>query len=102
MEVPTGWRPGSHNHSACDIDVDGPRVVRLKMAPDQHRSSLCDHLVCRGNEWSDVQWSPDSSKVVFVSTSRDHKQEWLRVADASTGAVRDIMQETVPTYYESG
>ena len=84
------------------IDVDGPRVVRLQMPPDQHRGSLCDHLVCRGNEWSDVQWSSDSRHLAFVSTSRDHKQEQLRVADADTGAVRDVMEETVPTYYESG
>ena len=84
------------------IDVDTPRVVRFQMPPDQHRGTLCDHLVCRGGEWSDVQWSPDSTKVAFVSTSRDHKQEWLRVADAASGAVREVMQETVPTYYESG
>ena len=84
------------------IDVDGPRVVRLQMPPDQHRGSLCDHLVCRGAEWSDVQWSPDSKHVAFVSTSRDHKQEQLRIADADSGTVRDVMQETVPTYYESG
>jgi dipeptidyl-peptidase 4 len=84
------------------IDVDGPRLVRLQMPPDQHRGSLCDHLVCRGNEWSDVQWSPDSKHLAFVSTSRDHKQEQLHVTDANRGVVRDVMQETVPTYYESG
>ena len=84
------------------VDLDGPRVVRLQMPPDQHRGSLCDHLVCRGGEWSDVQWRPDSKHVAFVSTSRDHKQEQLRIADADTGIVRDVMQETVPTYYESG
>jgi dipeptidyl aminopeptidase/acylaminoacyl peptidase len=84
------------------IDVDGPRVVRLQMPPDQHRGSLCDHLVCRGNEWSDVQWSTDSKHLAFISTSRDHKQEQLHVTDADTGVVRDVMQETVPTYYESG
>jgi dipeptidyl aminopeptidase/acylaminoacyl peptidase len=84
------------------IDIDGPRTIRLQMPPDQHRGTLCDHLICRGAEWSDVQWSPDGKHLAFVSTSRDHKQETLRVADADTGAVRDVMQETVPTYYESG
>lgn len=84
------------------IDVDSPKVVRLKMPPDQHRGTLCDHLVCRGNDWDDVQWSPDSKNIAFVSTSRDHKQENLRIADASTGAVRDVLEEKVPTYYESG
>jgi dipeptidyl aminopeptidase/acylaminoacyl peptidase len=84
------------------IDLDNPKVVRLQMPPDQHRGTLCDHLICRGSRWEDVQWSPDSSKVAFVSTSRDHKQENLRIADASTGTVREVLEERVPTYYESG
>ncbi|MGC2656504.1 MAG: DPP IV N-terminal domain-containing protein [Bryobacteraceae bacterium] len=84
------------------IDLDGPHVVRFKMPPDQHRSTLCDDIACRGGEWSDVEWSPDSSHVAFVSTSRDHKQENLRVADAATGEVRDVMNESVSTFFESG
>lgn len=84
------------------IDLDGPKTIRLQMEPDQHRSSLCDDLVCRGSEWADVQWSPDGAQLAFVSTSRDHKQERLRVADAATGAVRDVLEETVATFYESG
>lgn len=84
------------------IDLDGPKTIRLQMEPDQHRSSLCDDLVCRGSEWADVQWSPDGSQLAFVSTSRDHKQERLRVADAATGAVREVLEETVATFYESG
>jgi dipeptidyl aminopeptidase/acylaminoacyl peptidase len=84
------------------IEVEGPRVIRLQMPPDQHRSSLCDDLACRGGEWADVQWSPDASRLAFVSTSRDHKREQLRVADAATGAVVDVIEETVPTFFESG
>ena len=84
------------------IDVEGPRVVRLQMPADQHRSTLCDNLVCRGGEWADVQWSPDSSRLAFVSTSRDHKRAQLRIADAATGAIRDVIEETVATQYESG
>ncbi|HZS57070.1 MAG TPA: DPP IV N-terminal domain-containing protein [Bryobacteraceae bacterium] len=84
------------------IDVDNARVVRLQMPPDQHRSTLCDNVACRGGEWADVEWSPDASQLAFVSTSRDHKHEQLRVADASTGAVRDVLEETVPTFFESG
>jgi len=26
------------------VDLDGPRVVRLKMPPDQHRSTICDDI----------------------------------------------------------
>ena len=49
-----------------------------------------------------MQWSEDSTHLAFVSTSRDHKQEWLRVADAATGDVREVMTEKVATYFESG
>lgn len=84
------------------IDVAGPTIVRLQMPPDQHRSSLCDDVACRGGEWSDVQWSADGSTLAFVSTSRDHKREQLRVADAATGTIRDVLEETTPTFYESG
>ena len=34
--------------------------------------------------------------------SRDHRHEWLRVADAATGAVRDVFEEAVETFFESG
>jgi dipeptidyl-peptidase-4 len=97
--------PGDENVAMIQrviIDVDTPRVVRLQMPPDQHRSTLCDHVVCRGSDWADVEWSPDSSQLAFVSTSRDHKQETLRIADAATGAVRDVMEERAETQYESG
>ncbi len=79
-----------------------PKVVRLKMAPDQHRGSLCDDISCRGGNWEDVQWSADSTALAFVSTARDHKQEWFRMADPKTGAVRDIYTETAPRFFESG
>jgi len=78
-----------------------PRVVRLRMQPDQHRSTLCDHIVCRG-EWADVEWSPDGRSLAFVSSSRDHKQAILRIADPETGTVRDVLQEKVATFFESG
>ena len=86
------------------IDLSGgsPRTIRLQMPPDQHRSTLCDDIACRGGAWADVEWYPDGSHLAFVSTSRDHKHEVLRVADASTGAVRDVLEETVKTQFESG
>ncbi len=85
------------------IDVDKRKVVRLKMPPDQHRSTLCDDVSCEATKtWNDVQWSEDGKHLAFVSTSRDHKQEWLRIADAANGDVRDVMNETVATYFESG
>lgn len=82
--------------------VDRAKVIRLQLAPDQHRSTLCDDVSCRDGAWTDVEWSPDATHLAFVSTSRDHKHETLRVADAATGAVRDVLEETVATQFESG
>jgi len=85
------------------IDVGSRRVVRLAMPPDQHRSTTCDDVACEGiGEWGDVQWSPDASRLAFVSTSRDHKRAWLRVADAENGTVREVMQDSSATFFESG
>jgi dipeptidyl-peptidase-4 len=85
------------------IDVPTKKIVRLQMPPDQHRSSLCDDVSCGPDGgWDDVKWAPDSSTLAFVSTSRYHKHEWFRIADASTGAVRTVFEESSPTYYESG
>lgn len=83
------------------IDVDARKVIRLKMLPDQHRSTVCDDLKCNDN-WVDVQWSPDASSLVFLSTTRNHKQATLRVANAVTGDVRDVLKEEAATQYESG
>jgi dipeptidyl-peptidase-4 len=84
------------------IDVLDPHVVRLKMPPDQHRSTLCDNVACRGGEWSDTQWSEDGQQIAFVSTSRDHKKEQLRIANPATGEVHDVLEESTPTFFESG
>ncbi|MGY0618079.1 DPP IV N-terminal domain-containing protein [Lysobacter sp. A378] len=78
-----------------------PTVTRLQMPPDQHRSTLCDDVSCDGG-WEDVQWAPDGKTLAFASTSRDHKDTWLRVADATTGSVREVYHEHAPTYFESG
>lgn len=84
------------------IHLDGPRVVRFRMPPDQHRSTVCDHVACRGAGFADIEWSQDASQLAFVSTSRDHKHEVLRIADPETGVVRDVLEETVETFFESG
>jgi len=83
------------------INVDNGEMVRLKMDPDDRRGTLCDDIACDG-DFGDNEWSPDSSKLAFISSSRDHKSAKLRLADASSGDVRDIMEEKVATQYESG
>ncbi len=49
-----------------------------------------------------MYWSPDATRLVFVSTSRDHRDEKVRVADAATGAVREVYEETAKDFFESG
>jgi dipeptidyl-peptidase-4 len=84
------------------IHLDGPRTVRLKMPPDQHRSTFTDDIKARTGVMEDVQWSADGSRIVFVSTSRDHKREVVRQADPETGDVRDAFEEEAATCFESG
>jgi len=83
------------------IEVNTPKVVRFQMAPDPHRGTLSDDISSSGT-FDDVDWSPDARELAFVSTSRDHKEEKFRIADAATGTVRDVFTETVATQYESG
>src|SRR3546814_1689748 len=60
-----------------------------------------DTTLFRSEGWEDVQWGPDGKTLAFVSTDRGHKSATLRVADAQTGAVRDVYTETVATQYQS-
>jgi dipeptidyl-peptidase-4 len=78
------------------IDVDAAKVVRLQMPPDQHRSTVSDHIAC-GGRICDLQWYPDASAIAFISSSRDHKQAWMRTADANTGVVKTLFEEVSKT-----
>ncbi len=96
--------PGDENIFKIErviVDVDAARVIRLQMPADPHRSSLCDHVECDGS-FADVQWSADADQLAFISSSRDHKRATFRIADATTGKVRDVMTEEVNTYFEGG
>ena len=79
-----------------------PRLVRLNMPPDPHRSTISDHIAGRGGVLLDVEWSEDGAQLAFVSSSRDHKVAELRIADPFSGAVRTVFREETETYYESG
>ena len=85
----------------CVINVDEPKVIMLNIPPDPHRASLSDDISSSGT-FDDIDWNPDGSEFAFLSTSRDHKQEKFRIANASTGEVREVFEEVVPTQYESG
>ena len=83
------------------IEVDNPKIITLKVPADPRRGTLCDDISCSGN-FDDNEWSPDSTKLAFVSSSRDHKEAKFRIADAATGDVREVFEEKVATQYESG
>ena len=83
------------------IDVDNAKVIRFNIPPDPHRATLSDDIASSGS-FDDADWKADGTEFAFVSTSRDHKNEKFRIANAATGAVRDVFEETVKTQYESG
>ncbi len=78
------------------IDIDGGKIVRLQTPPDYHRAMLGDDL-----NMDDLIWSPDGARLAYVSTSRDHKRATVKLADAETGAVRTLFEESSPTQFES-
>lgn len=83
------------------IDVEQGTIVPINIPPDPRRGTLCDDISCSGG-FDDNEWSADGKKLAFVSSSRDHKTAKLRIADAATGVVTEVMEETVATQYESG
>lgn len=83
------------------IDVENPKVISLNIPADPHRATLSDDISSSGT-FDDIDWKADGSEVAFLSTSRDHKNEKFRIANASTGAVREVFEETVKTQFESG
>jgi dipeptidyl aminopeptidase/acylaminoacyl peptidase len=78
------------------IDTDTGAVTRFKMAPDFHRAMLGDDV-----DVDDMSWSPDATRLAFVSTGRDHKTATVRVADVATGTVRTVFEEAERTHFEA-
>ena len=83
------------------IDVETSSVVSLQIPPDPHRATLSDDIASSGT-FDDIDWKADGTEMAFLSTSRDHKQEKFRIANATTGAVREVFEEVVKTQFESG
>jgi dipeptidyl aminopeptidase/acylaminoacyl peptidase len=103
----TAWKyplPGDKDIITIErviVTVDTPSVIRLQVPADPHRATLSDDIASSGT-FDDVDWKADGTELAFVSTSRDHKQEKFRIADAASGSVREVFEEVVPTQYESG
>ncbi|TKC03016.1 S9 family peptidase [Pedobacter cryotolerans] len=83
------------------IDVENTKVISLNIPADPHRASLSDDIASSGT-FDDIDWKADGSEMAFLSTSRDHKNSKFRIADATTGTVREVFEETVKTQFESG
>ncbi|HOZ85559.1 MAG TPA: DPP IV N-terminal domain-containing protein [Niabella sp.] len=83
------------------INVDNVKVISLNVAPDPHRATMSDDIASSGS-FDDIDWTPDASEMAFVSTSRDHKNAKVRIANAATGEVKEIFEEIVKTQFESG
>jgi len=50
--------------------------------------------------WANVQWNAAGDRVYFSQHSRDFRTQTLVEVDATTGATRDVIVETGPTYVE--
>lgn len=83
------------------IEVENAKIISLQILPDAHRATLSDDIASSGT-FDDIDWKADGSEMAFLSTSRDHKNSKFRIADANTGAVREVFEETVKTQFESG
>ncbi len=86
------------------IDVDSRKIVRLKM-PIPTSTGRRSAMTLPATETHGRRQSSGVPMVPILPLSpllREHKQEWLRVADVSTGDVREVMGETVAKFYESG
>jgi dipeptidyl-peptidase 4 len=81
------------------IDVGDGLVVRLESPRDHQRTSSCCGMM-RGDAWGDAEWSPDGQRLAFASVSRDYNTVTLRLADAATGQVKDLLTETLEPFFE--
>jgi dipeptidyl-peptidase-4 len=78
------------------IDVATGKITRLQMPPDYHRAMSEDNI-----DMGEYLWSPDGSRLGFVSTDRYHKSSTAKVADTATGAVRTLFAETEATHVQT-
>jgi Tol biopolymer transport system component len=78
------------------IDVDTGKVTRLLTAQDYHRAMDEDDL-----DMGEYLWSPDGTRLGFVSTDRFHRWSTAKVADTTTGEVRTLFTETEKTHVQT-
>ncbi len=78
------------------IDVDTGKMTRLQMPPDFHRAMSEDNI-----DMGEYLWSPDGTKLGFVSTDRYHKNSTAKLADVATGTVKTLFVEHEDTHVQT-
>lgn len=78
------------------IDVETGKVTKLLMSPDFHRAMSEDNI-----DMGEYLWSPDGTRLGFVSTDRFHKWSTAKLADVTTGEVRTLFTETEKTHVQT-
>jgi dipeptidyl aminopeptidase/acylaminoacyl peptidase len=78
------------------IDVETGKMTRLLMGPDFHRAMDEDDI-----DMGEYLWSPDSTRLGFVSTDRFHKNSTAKLADTVSGEVRALFTETEKTHVQT-
>ena len=97
--------PGDENIFEIErliVDLKSKKIIPLKIKNDFQRSTTTDHIAGRNGVLLDTQWKDDGSELAFISSTRDHKEAHLQIANSKTGFVKSIHRETTETYYESG
>ena len=84
------------------IEINSGRIIKFKMGRDYQRSTTTDHIADWDGTLLDANFSDDGKKLAFISSTRDHKEAHLQIADVKTGDTKSIYTEVTKTYYESG
>ena len=97
--------PGDENIFEIErifINVESGKISKFKMGRDFQRSTTTDHIAGRDGTLLDANFSKDGKKLAFISSSRDHKEAHLQIADVKTGNIESVYKEVSKTYFESG
>ena len=97
--------PGDENIFEIErifINVESGKISKFKMGRDFQRSTTTDHIAGWDGTLLDANFSKDGKKLAFISSSRDHKEAHLQIADVNTGNIKSIYKEVSKTYFESG
>ena len=79
--------PGDENIFEIErifINVESGKISKFKMGRDFQRSTTTDHIAGWDGTLLDANFSKDGKKLAFISSSRDHKEAHLQIADVNT------------------